>query len=141
MRGLFKIWLVILIGAGIGALVAQDSGYVLLSAGLYTIEMSLALLVLLAGLLFVALYFLIRLIVRTYRLPSDVRTWKQRRGARLAQNAMTIGYSKRMSGTSRFDMNAAYAPAEYAFGGNVLGITSENLSQDFELEASWTWDF
>lgn len=91
MRGLFKIWLVILIGAGIGALVAQDSGYVLLSAGLYTIEMSLALLVLLAGLLFVALYFLIRLIVRTYRLPSDVRTWKQRRGARLAQNAMTRG--------------------------------------------------
>jgi len=91
MSGLFKIWLVILIGAGLGALVAHDSGYVLLSAGLYTIEMSLALLVLLIGILFVALYFLIRLIIRTYRLPNDVRGWKQRRGARLAQNAMTRG--------------------------------------------------
>jgi len=59
----------------------------------------------------------------------------------LAQNAMTIGYSRRMSMSSRFNINAAYAPAEYAFGGNVLGVTSENLSQDFEVEAYWTWDF
>jgi len=59
----------------------------------------------------------------------------------LAQNAMTIGYSKRMSMTSRFNINAAYAPSEYAFGGNVLGITTDDLSQDFELEAFWTWDF
>ena len=72
--------------------------------------------------------------------PSS-RLLSQAIDADLAQNAMTIGYSRRMSGTSRFDMNAAYAPAEYAFGGNVLGVTSENLSQDFELEASWTWDF
>lgn len=59
----------------------------------------------------------------------------------LAQNAVTIGYSRRMSMSSRFDVNAAYAPAEYAFGGNILGVTSDQLSQEFELEAHWTWDF
>jgi hypothetical protein len=59
----------------------------------------------------------------------------------LAQNAMTIGFSRRMSMSSRFNVNAAYAPAEYAFGGNVLGVTTDQLSQDFELEALWTWDF
>jgi len=59
----------------------------------------------------------------------------------LAQNAMTIGYSKQMSMTSRFNINAAYAPSEYAFGGNVLGVTTDRLSQDFELEAFWIWDF
>ena len=59
----------------------------------------------------------------------------------LAQNAMTIGYSRQMSMSSRFNVNAAYAPAEYAFGGNVLGVTTDQLSQDFELEAFWTWDF
>jgi len=91
MRGLFKIWLVILVGAALGAVVAKDSGYVLLSAGVYTVEMSLALLVVLVAILFVALYFLVRLFVRTRRLPSDVRSWNQRRGARLAQNAMTRG--------------------------------------------------
>ena len=59
----------------------------------------------------------------------------------LAQNAMTIGFSRRMSMRSHFNVNAAYAPAEYAFGGNVLGVTTDQLSQDFELEAFWTWDF
>jgi len=59
----------------------------------------------------------------------------------LAQNAITIGYNRQMSMNSRFNINAAYAPAEYAFGGNVLGVTTDQLSQDFELEAIWTWDF
>jgi len=59
----------------------------------------------------------------------------------LAQNAVMLGYSRRMSMTSRFNINAAYAPAEYAFGGNVLGVTTDQLSQEFELEAYWTWDF
>jgi HemY protein len=91
MGKLLKIWLVILLGAGIGALISHDNGYVLFSAGSYTVEMSLALLAILLGLLFVALYLLIRLIVRTYYLPSDVRGWRQRRGARQAQSAMTRG--------------------------------------------------
>jgi hypothetical protein len=72
--------------------------------------------------------------------PSS-RILSQAIDADMAQNAMTIGYSRRMSMDSRFNLNAAYAPAEYAFGGNVLGITTDNLSQDFELEAFWTWDF
>ena len=72
--------------------------------------------------------------------PSS-RILSQAIDADLAQNAMTIGYSRRMSISSRFNVNAAYAPAEYAFGGNVLGVTTDQLSQDFELEAYWTWDF
>ena len=59
----------------------------------------------------------------------------------LAQNAVTVGYSRQMSMGSRFNVNAAYAPTEYAFGGNVLGVTTDQLSQEFELEAYWTWDF
>ena len=59
----------------------------------------------------------------------------------LAQNAVTVGFSRRMSMSSRFNVNAAYAPSEYAFGGNVLGVTTDQLSQEFELEAYWTWDF
>ena len=59
----------------------------------------------------------------------------------LADNAMILGYSRQFSETSRFDVNAVYAPAEYAFGGNVLGVTTDNLDQSFEFEAFWTWDF
>ena len=77
---------------------------------------------------------------RTQPLPSS-RILSQAIDSDLAQNAMTIGYSRRMSMSSRFNINAAYAPSEYAFGGNVLGVTTNDLSQDFELEAFWIWDF
>ena len=77
---------------------------------------------------------------RTQPLPSS-SILSQAIDSDLAQNAVTVGYSRRMSMKSRFNVNAAYAPSEYAFGGNVLGVTTDQLSQEFELEAHWTWDF
>ena len=77
---------------------------------------------------------------RTQPLPSS-SILSQAIDSDLAQNAVTVGYSRRMSMSSRFNVNAAYAPSEYAFGGNVLGVTNDQLSQEFELEAYWTWDF
>ena len=77
---------------------------------------------------------------RTQPLPTS-SILSQAIDSDLAQNAITVGYSRRMSMSSRFNVNAAYAPAEYAFGGNVLGVTTDQLSQEFELEAYWTWDF
>ncbi len=76
MRSLLKLWLFVLAGAGIGILLSRDSGYVLLSFGNYTVEMSLALLLLLLAMLFGALYLGIRLSVRTLHLPADVRDWR-----------------------------------------------------------------
>lgn len=59
----------------------------------------------------------------------------------LANSAMSVGYSRRTGNNSQLSFNAAYAPAEYAFGGSVLGITTDDLSQRFELEAFWTLAF
>lgn len=74
--------------------------------------------------------------------PSPTsRTLSQALDRELAENAMILGFSRRLTDSSRFNFNAAYAPAEYAFGGNVLGITSLDLDQNLEVEAFWTWDF
>ncbi len=59
----------------------------------------------------------------------------------LADHAMLVGFSRRTGEFSRFNLNAAYAPSDYLFGGNVLGVASEDLGQDLELEAVWTLDF
>ena len=59
----------------------------------------------------------------------------------LAESAMIVGYSRRTSDRSQVHFNAAYAPSEYAFGGSVLGVTTEELGQRFELEAMWTMVF
>lgn len=77
---------------------------------------------------------------RTQPSPNS-RILSQAIDADLANNAMTIGFSRQMSMTSRFNLNAAYAPSEYAFGGNVLGVVTDELGQEFEMEASWIWDF
>ena len=67
MRSLLKVWLFMLAGAGIGVVLTQDSGYVLMSFRNYTVEMSLALLLLGLAALFTAMYFGIRVLVRTLR--------------------------------------------------------------------------
>ena len=59
----------------------------------------------------------------------------------LADSAMVVGYMRRTGKRSQLNFNAAYAPSEYAFGGSVLGITTEQLDQRFELEAMWTLNF
>ncbi len=59
----------------------------------------------------------------------------------LADSALTLGYAVSTSRNSRLNLNAAYAPSEYAFGGSVLGVTTEDLDQRFELEALWTVSF
>ena len=101
MSGLLKIWLFVLVGAGVGVVLTRDSGYVLMSFGNYTVEMSLALLLLLLAALFGALYFGIRLMVRTAHLPQDVRGWKQKRGSHMAQQAMTRGLLEMSEGNWR----------------------------------------
>lgn len=59
----------------------------------------------------------------------------------LADSAMTVGYSRRTGEQSSLHFNAAWAPSEFAFGGSVLGVTTDNLDQNLEIEAIWTLDF
>lgn len=61
--------------------------------------------------------------------------------ADLADSAMVVGYSRRTGNRSSLHFNAAWAPSEFAFGGSVLGVTTDNLDQNIELEALWTLDF
>lgn len=58
----------------------------------------------------------------------------------LAQNSVLLGFSKGV-GNSRVHFNAAYAPPEFAFGGNVLGVVSDKLDQSLEVQALWSLEF
>jgi long-chain fatty acid transport protein len=82
----------------------------------------------------------IDLSTRTQPSPSSQILQKALK-ADLAKSAMVVGYSRRTGERSHLNFNAAYAPSEYAFGGSVLGVTTEDLNQRFELEALWTMSF
>lgn len=59
----------------------------------------------------------------------------------LAQNAVLVGLSKLIGDRSRLQLTAAYAPPEFAFGGNVLGVLSDRLDQSLEIQALWRHQF
>ena len=77
---------------------------------------------------------------RTQPSPSS-KLLSQALSGELANSAMVVGYSRRTGERSRLAFNAAYAPSEYAFGGSVLGVTTQELDQQVEIEALWTLKF
>lgn len=75
----FLFWFLLLaIAAVVAALAARlNAGYALLVAPPYRIELSLNLLIVLVVGAFAALYFGLRVIVRTVQLPAQVRAWRR----------------------------------------------------------------
>lgn len=59
----------------------------------------------------------------------------------LGSDAWLAGVSKRVSGRGELELSAAYAPPEYAFGGNVLGVLTDDLTPGLEVQARWRWAF
>lgn len=59
----------------------------------------------------------------------------------LAQNAVLAGFSKGLGERARLHLDAAYAPPEFAFGGNMLGIVSDRFDQSLEVQATVRVDF
>lgn len=53
----------------------------------------------------------------------------------LAQHSVIMGLGKGLGERVRLDLTASYAPPEFAFGGNVLGVVSERLDQAVEVAA------
>lgn len=59
----------------------------------------------------------------------------------LAKNAFMAGLSKAVGQRSRLEFNASWAPPEYAFGGNLLGVVSDELGSDLEVQAMLSVNF
>src|SRR2546428_6072123 len=103
----FLFWFLLLaVAAVVAALAARlNAGYALLVAPPYRVELSLNLLLILIVGGFAALYFGLRVIVRTVQLPAQVREWRrlqQRDRARAKLDAAIVAllegrYAKRSS--------------------------------------------
>jgi long-chain fatty acid transport protein len=59
----------------------------------------------------------------------------------LGQHSVLMGIGKRIGDRARFDVSASYAPPEFAFGGNVLGVVSDRLDQAVEVAARFNLRF
>jgi len=59
----------------------------------------------------------------------------------LGQHSLLMGIGKRIGDRARFDVSASYAPPEFAFGGNVLGVVSDRFDQAVEVAARFNLRF
>ncbi|SCZ66740.1 heme biosynthesis protein HemY [Thiohalomonas denitrificans] len=76
---------------GLALVVQEDPGYALFSWGEWTVESSLSLLLVATILAFIALYFLIRLLVGSWHVPGRMAHWRQQQRARKARRSTQDG--------------------------------------------------
>src|SRR5439155_14564772 len=110
----FLFWFVLLAVAAVVAALAVklNAGYALLVAPPYRIELSLNLLLLVVVGGFVGLYLSIRLVVRTLRLPDQVRAWRRQQKierARTKQDSAVIALLEGRYGKASQDAQEALA--------------------------------
>ena len=86
----FLFWFLLLaIAAVVAALAAKlNSGYVMLVAPPYRVELSLNLLLILIAGGFLSLYFGLRMLARTVQLPAQVRLWRRRQKEQRARTKL-----------------------------------------------------
>jgi len=73
---------------------------------------------------------------RAQPLPSSALLAEALRDS-LARNSFTLAVTGDAGRFGEWMVNTAYAPTEYAFGGNVLGVISSELDKSLEIEFLW----
>ncbi|MBV2123521.1 MAG: heme biosynthesis protein HemY [Candidatus Thiodiazotropha sp. (ex Ctena orbiculata)] len=91
MRTLIAAFLALFAAVAITLLVRQDSGYILIGYGHWTIEGSLALFSLAMLALFLVAYIAIRTASRIWQMPERVAEWRRKRRSLKARQALTRG--------------------------------------------------
>jgi HemY protein len=106
--------LLTLAGAVAAALwIMEDPGYVLISAGPWTVETSLVIGAVIAVLAFFAAYFIVRLAILAFGLPGGLRLWSKNQRERKAQHALAEGLTALAEGDWR---NAERSAVKFANG-------------------------
>jgi HemY protein len=88
---IFSVFLFSLVVLGVAALWVSDYGYVLITSGDWTFESPLSRAIVIAALLLIVLYFILRGLSRIWRLPTLFRNFLQRRKSERARRNITRG--------------------------------------------------
>lgn len=98
IKRLIGIFLVVLLGGLLGALIRYSPGYVLIAFGGSSIETSLWVAILILVLSYMALGFTFRLFSFLFSVPGDIRGWLRRRSEIQKNKIMLEGLLASMSG-------------------------------------------
>ncbi len=91
MKLLFLFLATLFVAVIVAILAMEDPGYVLFAVGTWTVETTLALMVVVLVASFALLYFLIRVGLKVFSVPRDLRHWKKQRREQKAMKLLTQG--------------------------------------------------
>ena len=136
------IVLLVLLAGTIGLMlqIKQDSGYVLLSYGSYSLETSLVVLLVALGLGFVGLYILFRSIGSTWRLPNKLRQLSRKRRRAKAALELQTGLLQLSEGSWAAAQRSLVKHADDSSMPVIHYLSAARAAQldnDAELRDSW----
>lgn len=91
MKYLISFFLIIFIAISAGLLAQQDSGYVLIGRGLYTVEMSLSFFILALFSSYLGGYLLLRFVARTWAVPKQLKQWRNVAHTKKSRKSALLG--------------------------------------------------
>ncbi len=114
MKFLLSIILVLMLAVGLGIVVQTDPGYVLLSRGHWSVEVTLLVFVALLLLAFLAVYFLLRFLAYAWGMQGRVRAWRRERRRLQARDALLAGLLQMEEGEWRSAESALLLHVEHS---------------------------
>ena len=112
MKLLLSIILVLMLAVGLGIVAQTDPGYVLLSRGQWSIEMTLLVFLALLSLGFLVVYFLLRFLTYAWGIQGRARAWRRERHRIQARDALLAGLVQMEEGEWRSAESALLQHAE-----------------------------
>ena len=91
MRFALILFVVLFLGMALAIGLREDNGYVLMAWGDTSVEMSMAMLILVMGSLFIALWLSFRLLIGIWRLPARLKEMRRRMRLHKARASLTRG--------------------------------------------------
>lgn len=133
-RALIWIVLIVAIAVGLTLLARYSDGYALLVWPPYRVELSLNLLLLLAAAAFAALYFVVRLISATMRLPAQVKEYRAARRRRKARAVFADALREFFSGRYERTEKAARRALEMGEHADLSALLAARAAQGLRAD-------
>jgi len=91
VRPLIVVLVAIILAAALGWIAVNDTGYILINTGEWTIQASIMLFI--SGLVvsFIVTYFLLRSLFRIWNIPANLKRWRRQRHHRMAEKYLSKG--------------------------------------------------
>lgn len=140
MRGLVWFLVVAALAIGLALLARMNEGYVLIVAPPWRVEISLALFVILFAGSFALVYWLLRLVIHTLRMPAYVATFRQRQRMQKSMEALRgalLAYFEGRFGKSEKLASRAFELGESPPLAAILAARSAHFLRDGERRDAW----